>query len=231
MLFPIEYLRAGSFGTLYLDFWVGNLRLGPDAAVGTGGANFFLGQRTPPGLSPPDPTQVNGVCVTYAALNRTWWHHRNPGIPTLNDAEIDASFNDPDKVAGTIYHEFGHLYRQYRKRREDFPNRPDTEEDGEEFNRELQYWQRINHAGHAAIGGLWDRYREAIGYSRGGGLSQGPGEGFAEAFRKRMQGEAAGGRSLQTEVEQVLDEIGMPTLESVRAARAAISRYLSSTVP
>jgi hypothetical protein len=214
--FPIEFLRAIRFRTIYLDFRVGTLRIGVgrtnQAAVGDGGTNWGLG-----GGSPADPSRVSAVCVSYAALNRPWTESGH--ALDASDADIDASFNDVSRTAYTIYHEFGHLYANC-------PRQPEQIEDPAELARQRSYHEAIAREMRRSPPEqcLWLRYNHAIGYDLSGGLSKGKGEGFAEAFRKRMDGTSVGGGAIRNEVENALDHLGLPTLESVNEARAAINR-------
>jgi hypothetical protein len=219
-------MRAMPIRSVYLDMRVG---LAPGrSGVGSGGANWARCQNT---FVPAE--HMNGVCVTYAALNRTWCTSDNASGLDLTDAQIDESFADLNKVAYTLYHEYGHVYQWCRRLRSDFP---EGEEGQAQCDLERRYWSQFGanrrndpklsdaDSGDTA---LWDRYRLEIRYSAAA-LSQGPGEGFAEAFRKRLQGQSLGSGPAATRAEQVLDLAGVPTVASVRAARAALNEYLRS---
>ncbi|HBP17054.1 MAG TPA: hypothetical protein DEA08_04560 [Planctomycetes bacterium] len=208
-LLPIEYLRATSLHTLLLDFRVGTGQVGARARVRSGGTNWVLGNN-----QLIDPAAQSGLCMTFAALNRAWFPNSRAGCgPTLSAEEIEASYAGELGGPFTIYHEFGHVY-QFSARRggtEEHPSQP-------AYLAERPYMIEVSRQGRARSGGVWDRYRVSSGYARGGGQTQGPGEGFAEAFRRRLEGEATGER----EVEELLDRF-MPTLESVRRVRAQLS--------
>jgi hypothetical protein len=208
---PIEHLTEIGLRSVFLDFRVGTNRIGPRAPVGSGGTNW--GSRAT-GI---DPEGRPAICTTFAALNRAWGHHDRPAsqLPANDDA-IDAAFAEPGYLFDTFYHELAHRFTPG-------PN------------------------------SLWDQYRRAINYD---GESDGPGEGFSEAYRQRMSGrgfttsprsvrdpgpgasEAARARhelqrtnyeyglahldEVRTRVAARFDELGMPSLESVRDAQAAI---------
>lgn len=206
---PVEYLRATHLRTILLDFRVGTGQVGRRARVRSGGTNWVLGHNRL-----IDPSAQSGLCMTFAALNRAWFPNSRAGCgPTLSAAEIEESFQGELGGPFTIYHEFGHVY-QFSARRQgtdEHPSQPD-------YLAERPYMIEVSRRGRGGSGGLWDRYRVSSGYARGGGQTQGPGEGFAEAFRRRLEGQSTG----EQEVEEVLDRF-MPTLESVRRVRAQLN--------
>lgn len=228
MIFPIEFMRMMPIRSLYLDFRVGMI---PGATgVGTGGTNW------PRCHSSNIPQEHrNGVCVSFAALNRPWCNHRQ-NIASINPScqQIEDSFADANNVASTVYHEYGHIFQWCARQRSDFPEGDAGEQ---AYRQEVDYWEELtsngrnsphndSHTGEDR--GLWDRFRLAINYS---GSSRGPGEGFAEAFRMRLMGLSLGTggiRDAQQRAEVVLDLAGIPTRESVVQARYAINEYLSS---
>ena len=108
MILPVEFMRAMPIRSVYLDMRVG---LAPGrSGVGSGGANWARCQNT---FVPAE--HMNGVCVTYAALNRAWCTSDNASGLDLTDAQIDESFADLNKVAYTLYHEYGHVYQWCRR--------------------------------------------------------------------------------------------------------------------
>ncbi|MGC8811146.1 MAG: hypothetical protein ACP5Q3_12930 [bacterium] len=228
MIFPIEFMRMMPIRSIYLDFRVGMI---PGATgVTTGGANW---PRCHESRIPQE--HRNGICVAFAALNRPWCNHRQ-NIVSKNPScqEIEDSFADTNNLASTIYHEYGHIFQWCARQRSDFP---EGDAGTELYRQEVAYWEQLtsngrnqphddSHTGQDR--GLWDRFRLAINYS---GASQGPGEGFAEAFRMRMMGLSLGTggiREARQRAEEVLDIAGVPTRESVNRARHAINQYLSA---
>lgn len=228
MIFPIEFMRLNPIRSIYLDFKVGErpgLR-----GVTTGGANW---PRCGQSIIPQD--RRNGICVAFAALNRPWCQS-SQNIVSINPScqQIEDSFADTNKVASTIYHEYGHIFLNCAPQRSDFPTGPSGDA---EYRLERNYHQELNNnhrndthnESHTDRDqGLWDRFRLAINYS---GKSQRQGEGFAEAFRMRMMGVSlgtGGTREARQHAEEVLDLAGIPTRSSVISARQAINQYLST---
>ena len=228
MIFPIEFMRMMPIRSIYLDFKVGMV---PGArGVTTGGANW---PRCHDSSIPQE--HRNGICVAFASLNRPWCNHRQ-NIVSINPScqQIEDSFADTNNVASTIYHEYGHIFQWCDRQRSDFP---EGDAGTEQYRQEVNYWQELtsngrnqqhddSHTGQDR--GLWDRFRLAINYS---GSSQGPGEGFAEAFRMRMMGQSLGTggiREAKQRAEEVLDIAGIPTRESVVRAHQYINQHLST---
>jgi hypothetical protein len=201
MGFPIQHLQRVRLRTVFIDFVVGVIGrngMGVDAegdhvGVVSGGANWLVG------LEHVDPEATAVLCVSYAALNRAWATGSLSNLP--EDGEIDRAFGDPAARAITLYHEAGHLYHWT-------PLPADASPEDQQRRRAI--------ARESAVGGLWDRYRRAIRYPAGA-RTQGPGEGFAEAYRKRLMGIA------QPMVDATLDRAGMPSLASMQEVQRQIS--------
>ena len=205
---PIEYLRATNMRRIMLDFKVGTGQVDARARVSSGGANWTLGVN-----DLIDRRAQSGLCMSFAALNRAWFpNSRAQCGPSLSAEEIEQSFAGDLAAPFSLYHEFGHVYQfsAYRQGTEEHPCQ-------EAYLAERPRMIQVVRRGRAHRGGIWDRYRVSSGYARGGGQSQGPGEGFAEAFRRRLEGTPTGER----EVEELLDRM-LPTLESVRRVRAQL---------
>ena len=214
MAFPIEHLEWGRLERVYLDFIVGTSIIGIIhdrrgrahlPRVCSGGANW------PHDHSGADTGGVGTVCATYSALNRPWGSHRIRTLPTT-DAEIDTAMDNREQVAGTLYHEFGHIFHYLRPGRDRIP--------GSERDR-MQAIRDNNGAG-----GLWDRHRVACGYGASDGASQGFGEGFAEAYRVRLEGRSLRG-SAAADVNRALDAGGVPTSASAARAHRSIRDHLA----
>jgi hypothetical protein len=204
MAFPIEHLRWARLKSVYLDFVVGSLQIGPSANVRSGGINWAFYN------TPADPAHVSAVGVSYAAMNRPWGDDEIRELPP--DDRIDPTYDDRSLRAATLYHEFGHIFHHLRPRH-GLPR--------DEARRRAPIG-----AGNGT-GGLWDRYRTASGYGGRGGQTQGFGEGFAEAYSHRMQGRAfrATG-TLLAELDDTMKRAGMPSLESVRGVQRQIDGQL-----
>jgi hypothetical protein len=181
MGFPVEHLMAGNFRTIFLDMVVGgtlgvvNDETGNAARtsqrqqirtihVADGGAQM---------RETADPRARNVVCISYAAMNRPWWDTQSRPLPGA-EADIDSAYS-PQTVADTMYHECGHLL--------DFYNATTARGATAEAQAESRRLRPIR-SDHEA-NGLWDRYRAVV---YGAGVSQGPGEGLAEAYRVRLKG-------------------------------------------
>jgi hypothetical protein len=208
MVLPIQHLRIVQLKTVFLDFMVGTSRMGAAAAVGSGGANWTYGTRV------ADPNKLAGIGMTYSALNRAWGDPRRYAdalLPESDDA-IDQAFDDRGIPIFTIYHEFGHLFINTARRRADYSSQ-------EAYQADVDVVQQIR-----ANQDLFDRYRVSSGYATGGGQSQGWGEGFAETYRKWMQGSPLGGGQDGSDVQTLLLRLGFPTPASVRSTISAIER-------
>lgn len=211
-ILPIAHVQAANLKSIFLDFKVGTNRIGPRAPVGDGGTNWRVrigadGART--ATTNIDADGCSTVCATFAALNRTWGERDVADAALPDEAGIDAAFDDPAAILFTPYHELGHL---------------------------LDYGGATRGAALAAgrlsaslRNDLWDRYRQAIAYD---GESDGPGEGFAEAYRQRFQGQSFAARRSTLaadvtertirEMNEAFHSLGIPSAESVRDAWAVI---------
>ncbi len=215
MGFPIEHAQWGRLRSVYLDFFVGSLRIGLNSQgtpprVASGGAYW-------PNYHPSVPVgrrrvraqeDLTGVlCMSYAALNRPWAGRR--GRTAASESQIDLAYNNLRQTAFTLYHEFGHIFHYLR------PAAMPSEE-------------RVPHRAitrNAQRNGPFDRYRVAT-YSTAG-ASQGTTEGVAEAYRTRLQGHTLrGDAALRTEVDALLDQARMPTRESAARAQQGIMNHV-----
>jgi hypothetical protein len=156
-----------------------------------------------------DPEGCSAVCATFASLNRAWGQRDVADERLPPESGINTAFDDPNYVTFTFYHEVGHL---------------------------LDYGGQTRNVtidGHRLSAGdrnaLWGRYRDVLDYD---GESDGNGEGFAEAYRQRMLGQAfAAHRSRLdatttsrtiTEMNAAFDSLGMPSRDDVNRAWTTI---------
>jgi hypothetical protein len=163
---PITHLQRARLKSVFLDFYVGTNQIGRNAAVHDGGTNWLLsadGTTATRGISPDG---CSCVCATYAALNRAWGQRDRRALPATEE-EIDDAFDHERRggrtlttpyIQSTFFHELGHL---------------------------LDNSGIAGAAGVARPNTVWNDYRLAMEYH---GESNGPGEGFAEAYRQRLLG-------------------------------------------
>jgi hypothetical protein len=215
MAFPNEHCEWGQLQTVYLDFFLGTTRIGLNERnqpppVSSGGANWPHYPDEVPAARrqvPADPHRTSVVCISYAALNREW-AGRN-GTRRATEEQIDAGFTNLNHQAGTLYHEFGHIFHFLR-------------------NSQIPHEERAHRPpilDNDSRGGLFDEYRAAA-YSSAG-RSQGPTEGVAEAYRSRLQGHRPSGPAdLARRVSEALDQAGLPTQTSVTRAQRQIAEYV-----
>ncbi|WP_437547272.1 hypothetical protein WME97_44950 [Sorangium sp. So ce367] len=248
MAFPIEHLRVAGFKSIFIDMVFTGRHLGAerDRDLPDGSSPSPVPTRReapsrparrrpvrafPDGIvvdggtqarSDADPEQLNVVLVSYSALNRPWWDlPRDRELPA-NDDELTAAYADTSIVAGTLYHECGHLL--------DFADQetPAWNTEEEEARRaELRRLRPLRTREMRARGtGLWDRFRAAV---YGDGQSQIPAEGVAEAYRYRLSGTEPSRASaeLRREVGSAYDEAGMPTLDSTQAVQREIGSLVA----
>jgi hypothetical protein len=217
-ILPIQHVRDANLKSVFLDFRVGTSRIGTNVPVGDGGTNWKLRIRTRRGVETRtatrgiDPEGCSAVCATFASLNRAWGQRDVADADLPTESGIDTAFDDPAYVTFTFYHELGHL---------------------------LDYGGHTRGARTAAgplnasaRNALWGRYRDAINYD---GESDGAGEGFAEAYRQRMLGDAFAARHSRLdaattsttirEMNEAFDSLNMPSLAAVNRARAAIRTH------
>lgn len=217
--FPIQFLRLLRLRIIFIDFFVGNELIGvPERRIARGRLGGPLGrsgaQVISGGANWPfwtDAVDVggdSGVCITYSALNRPWTRNYRG----LDDDGIDERFSSAHlrrNVLGTLYHEAGHIFHFVWGHRGELPES-----------------ERGRNARATRDSALWDTYREESGYN----VANRPTEGFAEAFRRRLQG-ASHPPEVSTEVrrrvDEALDALGVPTLASVVRAHGAIVDELS----
>ena len=205
--YPIEHLQHMQLKSVFLDFTVGaplgvaalrsREERGARNVVVDGGSNWPIDHVS------ADQSARAVACATYSALNREWSPNtaRAPSGGDPTGAAFGAT-----KRATTIYHESGHLYQLHTP----------TDEAAA---------ARHRHINLARTGELWDEYRRRV-YGSGGG-TQGPGEGFAEAFRGRMQGTPLLPITdeLQQRVDDAFKNAGIPSLAAYQAVQQRISSW------
>jgi len=217
--FPIQFLQLLRIRIIFIDFFVGNevigipsrwieRRRGGDALGRSGAQVISGGANWPFWTDAVDVDDHSGLCITYSALNRPWAR----SYRGMDDADIDDRFSNQHlrrNVLGTLYHEAGHIFQYVWSHRRDLP----TSERGRD-------------ARATADTALWNTYRIQSGYN----VANRPTEGFAEAFRRRLQGAAhpsSVAEDTRRRVDAALDALGVPTTSSVTQAHRAIVREMS----
>jgi hypothetical protein len=213
---PLSHLRATGLKSLCFDIRQASTG---GRYVSDGGATWLFSeeglQRRRSGTETEEDAS-NGrpaIFVAFAALNRPWWRSRGREdtrtLPLGSEAELDQVYEAGGPAAvwfDTLYHEHGHHFQAHM---------------AEPLERGDEVRQLLRGDG----GRLWTAYLGAIPY---GGNTTSQGEGFAEAYRYLFSGEGIrcagyhGGEELAQQIEETFAGLGMPTLDSVLEARAAI---------